>query len=71
MSCWLPHIARARFLQVAGSNDEHPSAIPFGEAFEARIKCCSTAVKEIMVCKGKLRQDSVTRARLTAQCVGA
>lgn len=42
--------------------------LPFlsAEASEPLIKCCSTPVKEVIVCKGKLRQrqDSVICARL-------
>lgn len=43
--------------------------LPFlaAEAFEPLIKCGSTPVREIIVCKGKLRQrpDSVICARLS------
>lgn len=43
--------------------------LPFlsAEAFEPLFNCCSTPVKEIIMCKGKLRQrqDSVICARLS------
>lgn len=64
-SCWLPSVARPGFFRQQGLMMSISLSFLSAEASEPLIKCCSTPIKEIIVCKGKLRQrqDSVTCVR--------
>jgi len=54
LSWQLPWIVSARFLQVAGHNDEHLLPFPPAEPFEPLSNYCSTPVKETIVCRGSI-----------------
>lgn len=64
-SCWLHSVARPGFFRQQGLMMRISLPFLLAEASEPLIKCCSTPVTEIIVCKGKLRQrqDSVTCVR--------